>query len=179
MPQPLEVWGLHPYPFDFRVYPPPPPDTIWPSRAASWLLPRHLCLTCTEVNAVITSPGSSIFPYCQFYQSVQLPRLVTGGGEFRSVKRRSGTIVSEVHHSQPQHSFMVEKTRRLARTSKVTLTTIWSDDFIKPSVHFSSDSYHFSSDSYTCAGHNQRSKIEEICSNQILHELIYDFDNIL
>ena len=37
--------------------------TPWPFKAASWLvLPQHLCLTCTEVNVVITSPGSSFFP---------------------------------------------------------------------------------------------------------------------
>ena len=50
--------------------------TLWQFRAASWLVqPRHLCLTCTEVNAVITSPGSSIFPVCPFFQPVQLPPL--------------------------------------------------------------------------------------------------------
>ena len=47
--------------------------TPWSFRAASWLvLPRHLCLTCTEVNAVIISPESSIFHVCQLYQSMQL-----------------------------------------------------------------------------------------------------------
>ena len=50
-----------------------------------WLvLPRHLCLTCKELNAVITSPGFSIFPVSPFYQSVQLPPT---WDELRWVKR--------------------------------------------------------------------------------------------
>ena len=48
--------------------------TPWSFWVASLLvLPRHLCLTCTEINAVITSSRSSIFPVSPIYQSVQLP----------------------------------------------------------------------------------------------------------